>query len=113
MEIEDKGRRVGSIHTGEQEHFQWLPAPGFEDNHDLPLPSTRLNTLAMADSSHTTLPSRGKPVFVVTTITFVLATVFVVARLVSRFGILKHRTADDWVMILAWVSGAWWMLGLR
>jgi hypothetical protein len=50
--------------------------------------------------------SRGKAVFIVTTTTFVLATVFVAARLVSRFGILKHRTADDWFIILSWVSCA-------
>jgi hypothetical protein len=48
--------------------------------------------------------SRGKGVFIVTTTTFVLASVFVAARLVSRFGVLKSKTADDWVMILAWVS---------
>ncbi|KAG9247962.1 putative L-fucose permease [Calycina marina] len=47
-------------------------------------------------------PSRGKPVFIVTTITFVLATVFVAARLLSRFVILKKRTWDDWVIFLAW-----------
>lgn len=51
-----------------------------------------------------TLPSRGRSAFVVTTTTFVLATVFVAARLISRFGVLKSRTADDWVIILAWVS---------
>ncbi|CZT52783.1 related to L-fucose permease [Rhynchosporium secalis] len=50
-----------------------------------------------------TMPSRGRTVFVVTTITFVLASFFVIARLISRFGVLKHRTADDWVMILAWL----------
>jgi hypothetical protein len=49
--------------------------------------------------------SRGKAVFIVTTTTFILATVFVLARLISRFGILKHRTADDWFIILSWVSG--------
>ncbi len=49
--------------------------------------------------------SRGAVVFVVTTVTFALASVFVAARLISRFGILKSRTADDWVMIVAWVSG--------
>src|SRR4051794_18342898 len=52
-----------------------------------------------------TMASRGRSVFVVTTITFVLASFFVAARLISRFGVLRHRTADDWVMILAWVSG--------
>ncbi|KAL2071825.1 hypothetical protein VTL71DRAFT_13060 [Oculimacula yallundae] len=49
------------------------------------------------------MPSRGRTVFVVTTITFVLASFFVIARLISRFGVLKHKTADDWVMILAWL----------
>lgn len=50
------------------------------------------------------LHGRGRAAFVVTTTTFILATLFVIARLISRFGILKHRTADDWIMILAWVS---------
>jgi hypothetical protein len=49
--------------------------------------------------------SRGEAVFVVTTTTFVLASVFVAARLVSRFAILKSQTLDDWFMIIAWVSG--------
>ena len=48
--------------------------------------------------------SRGRSVFIVTTTTFVIATIFVIARLVSRFGLLRRRTADDWCMILAWVS---------
>jgi hypothetical protein len=48
--------------------------------------------------------SRGRAVFIVTTTTFVLASIFVAARLVSRFGILRNRTADDWCIILAWVS---------
>ena len=59
--------------------------------------------------------SRGAAVFIVTTTTFVLASAFVAARLISRFGILKSRTADDWVMIVAWVSDVdlnWWK-GLR
>ncbi len=48
--------------------------------------------------------SHGEAVFVVTTTTFVLASVFVAARLVSRFAILRSRTADDWFMVVAWVS---------
>ncbi|KAH7420176.1 MFS transporter-like protein [Cadophora sp. MPI-SDFR-AT-0126] len=54
------------------------------------------------DDRQRVMPSRGKSVFVVTTVTFVLATFFVVARLISRFGVLRHKTWDDWVMILAW-----------
>lgn len=42
--------------------------------------------------------------FIVTTVTFVLATVFVFARIISRFVLLRRRTWDDWLMILAWVS---------
>jgi hypothetical protein len=34
----------------------------------------------------------------------VLASLFVAARLVSRFAILRSRTADDWFMIGAWAS---------
>jgi len=55
-------------------------------------------------TSITELYGRGKAAFIVTTSTFILATLFVVARLISRFGILRHKTADDWVMVLAWVS---------
>lgn len=46
---------------------------------------------------------RNESVLIVTTTTFVVATIFVVARLVSRFGILKKGTLDDWVIIVAWV----------
>ncbi|KAF7861370.1 hypothetical protein EAF04_007935 [Stromatinia cepivora] len=48
------------------------------------------------------LQSRSSVVFWVTTITFILASIFVVARLVSRFGILKSKTWDDWFIILSW-----------
>ena len=50
------------------------------------------------------LHSRGNAVFVVTTITFVLASVFVVARLMSRFAVVRKSTWDDYFMIAAWVS---------
>lgn len=40
---------------------------------------------------------------VVTTATFALATVFVVARLASRFWIVKNKTLDDWFIVLAWL----------
>jgi hypothetical protein len=45
---------------------------------------------------------RSRTVFIVTTTTFALATIFVISRLISRFVILKNRTADDYWMILAW-----------
>lgn len=47
---------------------------------------------------------RHESVFIVTTTTFVLASIFVAARLISRFGIIRHKTWDDWFIILAWVS---------
>ncbi|TVY22574.1 L-fucose-proton symporter [Lachnellula hyalina] len=56
----------------------------------------------MASINISELYGRGRAAFIVTTTTFILATLFVVARVISRFGILAHRTADDWLMILAW-----------
>jgi hypothetical protein len=47
---------------------------------------------------------RSRSVLIVTTIVFVLATIFVAGRLVSRFVILKKGALDDWVMIMAWAS---------
>lgn len=48
--------------------------------------------------------SRSKAVFVGVTLTFTLATILVVARLVSRFHIVKCRGWDDYLIILAWAS---------
>ncbi|KAL5346578.1 hypothetical protein ACLOAV_008285 [Pseudogymnoascus australis] len=47
--------------------------------------------------------TRGKAVFIVTIVTLVATTVFVGARLVSRFGVLQHGSADDWSIIFAWL----------
>ena len=57
--------------------------------------------------------SRSGTVFAVTTTTFCLASVFVFARLVSRFAILRSRTADDWFIIVSWVSVVSMAEGLR
>ncbi|TVY38746.1 L-fucose-proton symporter [Lachnellula occidentalis] len=54
------------------------------------------------------LYGRGKATFIVTTSTFIFATLFVVARIISRFGILRHRTTDDWLVILAWMPWDSW-----
>jgi hypothetical protein len=48
-------------------------------------------------------PDRGPAVFAVTTATLALATLFVAARMVSRFGILRSTGWDDYIMILAWI----------
>jgi hypothetical protein len=49
-------------------------------------------------------PDHSKGVFIGVTVTFIIATIFLVTRLVSRFGIVKHSGKDDYIIILAWVS---------
>lgn len=49
------------------------------------------------------IPDRGPAVFAVTTATLVLASLFVAARLVCRYFIVRKVTWDDKVMILAWL----------
>jgi hypothetical protein len=48
-------------------------------------------------------PDRGPTVFAVTTGTLALATLFVAARAVTRVGILRHTTFDDYSLLLAWL----------
>lgn len=48
-------------------------------------------------------PDRGPAVFAVTTATLVLASVFVASRMISRIGIVKHFTYDDYFMVVAWL----------
>jgi len=47
---------------------------------------------------------RSKMVFITTTVTFVLASIFAAGRIVSRFYIVKRHGWDDYTYILAWVS---------
>ncbi len=42
-------------------------------------------------------------VFSVTTATLVLATAFVVARMISRAGIVRKVSLDDYIILLAWL----------
>lgn len=51
-------------------------------------------------------PSRGPAVLIVTAIMLVLSTLFVLLRMVSKFGIVRKIYWDDYFMVLAWVSGA-------
>ncbi|KAJ9155998.1 Fucose permease [Pleurostoma richardsiae] len=62
----------------------------------------------MADSADLSgsSPNRGPTVFVVTTITIAIASVFVAARLVCRIGIIRRVTWDDYFMIIAWFLAA-------
>lgn len=49
------------------------------------------------------VPDRGPAVFAVTTATLVLATVFVAARMICRYFIVRNVTWDDKVIMLAWL----------
>ncbi|KAG8527879.1 uncharacterized protein KY384_006795 [Bacidia gigantensis] len=59
----------------------------------------------MADLSAATLAmqNRGPPVLTVTIVMICLSTVFVALRLVSRAGIVKRISNDDYAIILAWI----------
>jgi hypothetical protein len=48
-------------------------------------------------------PDRGPAVFIVTTTTLVLASIFVIARGVSRLGIVHKTSWDDYMIVVAWV----------
>ena len=47
---------------------------------------------------------RGPVVFVVCLIVVCLATVFTALRLISKWGVTKKSNADDWLVLVAWVS---------
>ena len=57
----------------------------------------------MSSSSITPVANRGPSVFAVTVATLVLATAFVVARGISRIGIVRKVSADDYIIFIAWV----------
>lgn len=50
--------------------------------------------------------TRSDAVFAVVCVFFVLATVFVAMRMVSRLVIVKRVDWDDFLMAIAWVSGS-------
>ena len=56
----------------------------------------------MADSAEA-LQNRGPAVLAVTIAVWVISTVFVVLRLISRAGVVKKVTWDDYFIVLAWV----------
>ncbi|KAK4199386.1 putative L-fucose-proton symporter [Triangularia verruculosa] len=47
---------------------------------------------------------RGPAVMAVTAATLILSSVFVAARMVSRIGIVRRFGADDFIMVLAWLT---------
>lgn len=48
--------------------------------------------------------TRSRAVFVSVTVTFILASILVAARLVARAIIIKQRGWDSYCILLAWVS---------
>lgn len=46
---------------------------------------------------------RSSTVFVVTLVIIIVATVLLVLRLISKWGVTRKTNADDYVIILAWV----------
>lgn len=48
-------------------------------------------------------PDRREAVQVATTVTIVIAFVFVALRMISRTFITRHTTWDDYMMVLAWI----------
>lgn len=56
---------------------------------------------AVTDAS---MPSRSQKVLVTSAIFLAIATVFIVMRSISKFGIRKRADIDDGVILLAWVS---------
>ncbi len=57
-------------------------------------------------------PDRGPAVFIVTTLTLALATLFLTGRIVSRVGILRQARLDDYVMVLAWLIAVFLSLSI-
>ena len=57
----------------------------------------------MADPAEA-LQNRGPTVLAVTVAVWVVATAFVALRLLSRVGVVKKVTRDDYFIVLAWVS---------
>ena len=57
----------------------------------------------MADSA-SQFENRGPVVLAVTIAVLCVSTTFVILRLISRIGVVKKVTPDDYFIILAWVS---------
>lgn len=57
----------------------------------------------MADPS-SVVENRGSVVLAVTTALLVVSTAFVALRLVSRIGVVRKVSKDDYFIVLAWVS---------
>ena len=58
----------------------------------------------MASPEVLAMQDRGPTVLVVVIVMLCVSTVFVALRLISRIGIVKRISDDDYAIILAWVS---------
>lgn len=54
-------------------------------------------------ASASSTDNRGPAVLVVTIALLVLSTIFIVLRLISRIGVVKKISKDDYFIVLAWV----------
>ena len=58
----------------------------------------------MADPTTLSLQDRGPTVLAVVIALLCVSTVFILIRLVSRIGVVKRVSNDDYAIIIAWVS---------
>lgn len=56
----------------------------------------------MSTNGASTFPNRGPPVFIVTTISLVLASIFIFARLLSRLFIVRRVILEDFLIFVGW-----------
>ncbi|PKS05764.1 hypothetical protein jhhlp_007593 [Lomentospora prolificans] len=100
----NSGYGNGGQKTHRDSHFVLgsTTIPDREPARDFPTESRDLDMSTSPGSENVGIEDRGPAVFAVTTATLVLATTFVVARLVCRQFIVKNISWDDRIIILAW-----------
>jgi hypothetical protein len=54
-------------------------------------------------SKWTSSTNRGTTVFVITLVPIILATIIIGLRLISKWGLTRRATLDDFVAIIAWL----------
>jgi hypothetical protein len=58
----------------------------------------------MATAVSLSMQNRGPSVLTVTIVMLCLSTAFLTLRLISRIGVVKRVSTDDYAIVLAWVS---------
>ena len=78
----------------------------------------------MVDQATLSMQDRGPEVLAVVIVFFCISTCFIILRLISRLGVVKRVSNDDYAILIAWVSdifvlgrcyrvligGSWWPL---